>query len=115
MENTPSIEFRNSPVIPNMNKDKAQEDNIQQNINYNESLYEYFRVKNKYETKLYDARKTAFESAVSKKVGKKRAQLVKPKCIQCDRSILDKFEHLQMMLHHPPDECEHPACFAYYR
>lgn len=87
MENTPSIEFRNSPVIPNMNKDKAEEDSIQQNINYNESLYEYFRLKNKYETKLYDSRKTAFEYAVSKKVGKKRAQLVKPKCIQCDRPV----------------------------
>jgi hypothetical protein len=87
MENTPSIEFRNSPVIPNMNRDKTEEDSIQQNINYNESLYEYFRLKNRYETKLYIARKTAFESAVSKKVGKKRAQLVKPKCIQCDRPV----------------------------
>jgi len=87
MENTPSIEFRNSPIIPEINKDKTEEESIQQNINYVEAIHEYFRLKAQYETSVYKLKKTAYQSVKSKKEGKKRAQAVKPKCINCKRPV----------------------------
>jgi hypothetical protein len=87
IDNTPSIEFRNSISIPNIEKNKSQDESVQQNINYVDALHKYFQLKQKYETNLYKARKDAYNSVKSKKEGKKLALEVKPKCIKCKRSV----------------------------
>jgi hypothetical protein len=87
MDNTPSIEFRNSVSIPDIEPDKTDEESAQQNINYVDALQKYFQLKNKYETELHKARRNAFESVKSKKEGKRRALEVKPKCIKCRRAV----------------------------
>ena len=87
MDNTPSVEFRNSAVIPDVEADKSAEVEIQQTIQYGDALQKYFQLKQKYETDLHKARKTAFESVKSKKEGKQRAIAVKPKCVKCKRPV----------------------------
>lgn len=87
MDNTPSIEFRNSMVIPDIESDKTEEDLIQQNINYVDALRKYFQLKNKYESDLHKTRRKAFDSVKSKKEGRRRALEVKPKCIKCKRPV----------------------------
>lgn len=83
MENNPSIQFINSPVVPV----KKHENLVEQEIRYNESLVQYFRMKNEYEGKLFEMRKKAFKSVGSKKAGRKLAQEVRAKCIHCARPV----------------------------
>jgi hypothetical protein len=87
MDNTPSIEFRNSITIPDIEPDKSEEESIQQNINFVDALDKYFQLKQKYESQLYYARKNAFNSVKSKKEGKRKALEVKPKCLKCNRAV----------------------------
>ena len=87
MENTPSIEFRNSLVIPNINIDKSNEESAKQNINFVDALNQYFQLKDSYETELHKNRKNAYNKFKSKKEGKRRALEVKPKCIKCRRPV----------------------------
>jgi hypothetical protein len=91
-ENTPSIEFRNSHVLPEMNGGKkTEEESTQQSINYAEGVDKYFKLKSAYETKLYKAQKNAYESTNNKKTGRKKAQLVKGACIGCKRKVNTQF------------------------
>jgi hypothetical protein len=83
MDNNPSIQFVNSPVVPV----KKQDNLIEQEIRYVESLHEYFRMKSDYDNKAHELRKRAFKSANTKKAGRKLAQEVKPKCIHCARPV----------------------------
>lgn len=92
MDNTPSIEFRNSAVIPDVEADKSADAEIQQTIQYGDALQKYFQLKRKYEVDLHKARKTAFESEKSKKEGKQRAIAVKPKCVKCKRPVGSIFQ-----------------------
>ena len=87
MDNTPSIEFRNSLVIPIIETDKSNDESIQQNINYVEALRQYYKLKNNYDTELHKNRKTAFEKFENKKEGKRKALEVKAKCIKCKRPV----------------------------
>jgi hypothetical protein len=92
MDNTPSVEFRNSIAIPDVEPDKSDEGGIQQSINFKDALQKYFQLKSKYETDLHKARKKAFDSVKSKKEGKRKALEVKPKCIKCKRSVGSIFQ-----------------------
>jgi len=83
MDNNPSIQFVNSPVVPV----KKQENLLEQEVRYVESLHQYFRMKSEYENKAYELRKRAFKSANTKKAGRKLAKEVKPKCIHCARAV----------------------------
>uniref|UniRef100_A0A6C0B753 Uncharacterized protein n=1 Tax=viral metagenome TaxID=1070528 RepID=A0A6C0B753_9ZZZZ len=83
MENNPSIQFVNSPIVPL----KKQENLVEQEIRYVESLHEYFRIKNEYDNKAYELKKRAFKSAKTKRAGRKLALEVKPKCIHCARAV----------------------------
>jgi Leucine-rich repeat (LRR) protein len=56
-------------------------------IGYLESLSEYFRLKDKYESKARILRRKAFTSAPNKKTGKLRAAKVVPPCINCGRAV----------------------------
>jgi hypothetical protein len=85
MENTPSIEFRNS-VLPTGDKiDKPESDKTESN--YIESLHEFFRLKNEYETKKHKMMRDAYRNEPTKKLGRLAALSVKPQCINCKRSV----------------------------
>jgi len=83
MENNPSIQFVNSPVIPM----KRKEDEVEQQATFVESLHQYFRIKNAYETNLYVLKKKIYKDSPNKKIGKKRLLEIKPKCIHCARPV----------------------------
>jgi hypothetical protein len=84
-ENNPAIEFRNSPVIPN---EKIEEDDIEHQLNYNESLNKYFKLKSTYETKLYEQKKELYKKSEKNiKIARKQISMLKPKCIKCKRAV----------------------------
>jgi hypothetical protein len=61
-------------------------------IDFIESLKDYFKLKTKYETQVYEMRKKIFKNAVNKKVGQKLLKQVKPKCVNCHRPVGTIFE-----------------------
>jgi len=83
MENNPSIQFVNSPVVPL----KKQEDVVELELKYVESLYKYFRLKNEYENKMFETKKRVFKNALTKKAGRRLVMEVRPKCIHCARPV----------------------------
>jgi hypothetical protein len=85
MENTPSIEFRNS-ILPELRaENKDSEDQMKNHKNYLESLHEFFKIKREYETRRSKMMKDAFKKEPSRKLGKLAALSVKPPCINCKR------------------------------
>jgi membrane-associated HD superfamily phosphohydrolase len=84
MDNTPSIEFRNS-TIPSFEEKEDTEETTSKN--YLDSLNEYFKLKHDYETKKKDMMKKAFKNEQSRKMGKLAALSVKPPCINCKRPV----------------------------
>jgi hypothetical protein len=84
MDNTPSIEFRNS-TIPSFEEKEDTEETTSKN--YLDSLNEYFKLKQDYETKKKDMMKKAFKNEPSRKMGKLAALSVKPPCINCKRPV----------------------------
>ena len=87
MENTPTIEFRNAVLLPELKRDLNEDADMNQRIDYEDALRKYFKLKNKYETLLRNAKKSAFDSAKSKKAGMRKALAVMPKCINCKRPV----------------------------
>uniref|UniRef100_A0A6C0DRB9 Leucine-rich repeat domain-containing protein n=1 Tax=viral metagenome TaxID=1070528 RepID=A0A6C0DRB9_9ZZZZ len=88
MDNTPSIEFRNSGNIPIHNIATVNEENdIRQSIHYIEALNLYFQLKTQYEDQFRSAKRKAFQTSKSKKQGKLRAVSIKPKCVNCKRAV----------------------------
>jgi hypothetical protein len=84
-ENNPAIEFRNSPIIPN---EKIEEDDIEHQLNYHESLNKYFKLKSIYETKLYEQKKELYKKSEKNiKIARKQISMLKPKCIKCKRAV----------------------------
>jgi hypothetical protein len=83
MENNPSIQFVNSPVVPM----KRKEDAIEQELSYIESLNSYFLMKNNYENTVHEMKRKVFKAAPNKKIGKKRLLEIRPKCIHCARPV----------------------------
>lgn len=87
MENTPTIEFRNS-VLPELRAEKKdQENEIENDKNYLESLNEFFRLKNQYEKNVSLLKKSAFKKEKNTRLGKLAALAVKPQCIHCKRPV----------------------------
>jgi hypothetical protein len=83
MENTPSIEFRNSSAaaIVENNEPKEKQKNIK------DALNEYFKLKSKYEEMVYDMKKKIFEKADTKRQAKRDVLTIKPPCIKCKRPV----------------------------
>lgn len=52
-----------------------------------ESLYEYFRLKAAYERKERELKRAAFRRETTRKMGAKKARLVRAPCIQCKRKV----------------------------
>lgn len=92
MENTPSIEFRNSSldaILPEeeleSNKEKGEHET--QKKNYEEAVSEFFRLKNEYEIKLRKMKRDAYRKAPTKKLGRTAVLSIKPTCINCKRPV----------------------------
>jgi hypothetical protein len=62
---------------------KMNEVHAEQKIDYLEALSIYFMLKKNYEESVFSAKREAFLSAKTKSEGKKKAALIKPKCINC--------------------------------
>lgn len=85
MENTPSIEFRNSAIVDaTFGEDQLAKPRSK---HVDESLHEYFRMKNAYEDKLHAMKKRIFEKAESKKQAKKEVLTIRPPCVKCKRPV----------------------------
>lgn len=83
-------------------KQKQDVENPETKISYLESLNEYFKLKQKYETELHTQRKKTYLDALDNdpnpykkniKKGKRDAQKIKPKCINCKRPVGTIFSH----------------------
>lgn len=83
MENTPSIEFRNSSAaaILENNEPKEKQKNIK------DALNDYFELKSKYDTMVHDMKKKIFEKADTKRQAKRAVLTIKPPCIKCKRPV----------------------------
>jgi hypothetical protein len=84
MEENPFSEVTYQEMHPT-EREKLNEDKQ----NYTEAIYEYFKLKNMYESKLYENRKDVYKSRVKngKNVARKLALQVKPSCINCNRPV----------------------------
>jgi hypothetical protein len=93
MENTPSIEFRNSSaaaILENRNDDLTQTQKNKKNVN--EALNEYFKMKNLYQEKNLKMKQKVFEKIKSKREAKKEVLKIKPPCVKCKRPVGSVFE-----------------------
>jgi len=61
-------------------------------IDFIESLKDYFKLKTKYETQVYQMRKKVYENAANKSIGRKLLKQVNPKCVNCRRPVGTIFE-----------------------
>lgn len=76
------IQYANLHTSGESNEEMKEEAN-EEKINYIESIFDYFKLKNKYEDNFYKDKMRAFKIGPTKRLGKKRASKVIPKCIQC--------------------------------
>lgn len=90
MENTPSIEFRNTSINNiNITTDKKDKND---KLDYDEALQKYFNFKNKYE----DTRRRKLRSIYNNESKNKRKKLIrsfKMPCIYCKRLVNTAFIH----------------------
>jgi hypothetical protein len=83
MENTPSIEFRNSNAATIIENNELKE----KQKNVKDALNEYFKLKNKYESVIHEMKKKIFEKADTKRQAKRDVLTIKPPCIKCKRPV----------------------------
>ena len=87
VDNNPSIEFRNTEVVPKpSDSDITYEDN-EQKLNYQSALHEYFKLKQKYEDKTYSMKRAAYDKGKTKKEKREAVLKVKPQCVKCGRGV----------------------------
>ena len=87
VDNNPSIEFRNTEIVPKpSDSDTSYEDNAQK-LNYQSALQEYFKLKQVYEDKTYDMKRKAYDKGKTKREKKEAVLTVKPQCIKCHRGV----------------------------
>ena len=91
MENTPTIEFRHAVdnvMVGSQNKDEIDKKGKE----YNTALFEYFKIKRLYNSKLHDLKKKAYEKASTRKMAKQAVLSIKAPCIKCKRKVGTVFE-----------------------
>jgi|TARA_B110000285_G_C15124647_1_gene619385 hypothetical protein len=93
MENTPTIEFRNVDMENIKLNDDEKEGNRKKKKEYDAALKEYFKMKAKYENKLHDLKKKAFDRAPTKKIGSEEMKKVRPPCVKCKRNVGTVFNY----------------------
>ena len=100
LEHVPSslvnLEMENNPFVEIDRSEPSRKGTKRQNtiFNYRESLNEYYRLKNMYETKSIKLKRAAYNKGISKKDSIKRARMVKPPCISCGRKVGTLFTHV---------------------
>lgn len=87
MENTPSIEFRNLMEGGVNISSPENEDLKSKKKNYTQALNDFFKMKSKYEKKLHDLRRKAYDKATTKKMAKEAVNTVVAPCIKCKRPV----------------------------
>lgn len=87
VENNPSITYRNTNVDAIMNRTLVDTADEEQESNYIDAINEYFKLKNKYETDLMDAKRKVYKKEPNKKRAKMLTLAIKPKCIKCKRPV----------------------------
>jgi hypothetical protein len=87
MENTPSIEFRNGLGLPTPALTTTESNDDSENMDYQDALNNYFKMKTKYENDIYKMKKSIFDNEPNKKLAKKKVSGIKPKCINCKRAV----------------------------
>lgn len=104
IENVPPslVDFKseNNPLIEieyaNQRSARKTEEQQEKRVNYIEGIYEYFKLKSKYEDAYKKVQKKVYRDAIergnSKKIAKKLLYEVKPKCINCKRPVGTIFE-----------------------
>ena len=80
MENNPYMEINRTTSNETVKKTKKQ-------INYVESLNEYFRLKQKYDSDMLRLKKSAVKSAVTRKEGRRKKKGVKAPCVGCGKKV----------------------------
>lgn len=90
MENTPTIEFRNAAGVPATQRDVNNEDQ-KRNKSYIDALNEYFKLKSSYEKDLMKAKRSVYEKALTKKMGRNSARTIRIPCIKCKRPVGTQF------------------------
>uniref|UniRef100_A0A6C0HTX5 Leucine-rich repeat domain-containing protein n=1 Tax=viral metagenome TaxID=1070528 RepID=A0A6C0HTX5_9ZZZZ len=99
MDNTPSIEFRNSALDsatePETEKQKKTEteEREKQKQNYKEAIFEFFRLKQQYEGTLKRMKRDTYKRAPTKKMGRLAILSIKPPCINCKRAVGSLFSN----------------------
>lgn len=86
IENNPSIAFRNSNT-DQVGGQVVKDDSAEKERNYTEAINEYFKLKQKYEKNLMEAKRHIYKNAQSRKDAKHRILMLKPKCIKCNRPV----------------------------
>jgi len=87
MENTPSIEFRNLMEGRVNISSPENEDLKSKKKNYTQALNDFFKMKSKYEKKLHDLRRKAYDKATTKKMAKEAVNTVVAPCVKCKRPV----------------------------
>ena len=90
MENTPSIEFRNAAGNPTAVRNADDADQKRKKT-YVDALNEYFKMKANYEKDLSKAKRTVYEKAPTKRMGRNSAKAVKVPCVKCKRPVGTQF------------------------
>jgi hypothetical protein len=88
------IEMENNPFIEiERESEHATKQTGKKKLNYLQSIQEYFRLKNEYETAYMALKRKAFDKGNSKKDRRRRVNDVKPLCINCKRKVGSTFYH----------------------
>jgi hypothetical protein len=99
MDNTPSIEFRNSALDSVSESESTKEKRTEieekekQKQNYKEGIFEFFRLKQQYEGTLKKMKRDTYRKAPTKKMGRLAILSIKPPCINCKRPVGSLFSN----------------------
>tara|TARA_B100001287_G_scaffold276862_1_gene290271 strand:- start:1796 stop:3202 length:1407 start_codon:yes stop_codon:yes gene_type:complete len=87
------IEMENNPFIEIDNDDTKTSKSGKKKLNYLQSLNEYLRLKNEYETAYMTAKRKAYYKGGSKKEKRRLVNEVKPLCVNCKRKVGTQFSY----------------------
>jgi hypothetical protein len=76
-----------------VSKEGSIDDAEKTKIEYKDSLTEYFKLKNKYEENVFKLKKSAYNKSTVKRIARKFANEVNPRCIYCKRPVGSLFFH----------------------
>jgi hypothetical protein len=84
IEDNPMVEVDYS-AMPNTDAASSDNEDIVKRMDYNESLFQYFKLKHEYESNISAERRKAYVKGKSRKQSIRLSQEYRPKCIKCKR------------------------------